>query len=142
MKWVPRISWRCASPFASESSPVQVLLATNALVARSCEEYEPRPPFFDAFYVDPPQQADRSDLGGEETTDVLLKLAWTPLDDTLVNLKFNYTEGDDDHFPSQVPPVGVSQLNCFLPDPDVNPASGGAYCGTRAAPTTGLTVMP
>ena len=89
----------------------------------------PVPPFFDAFYVDPPQQANRANLGGEETVDALLKLAWTPFDSTLVNLKFGYTEGDDDHFPSQVPPVGVSQLNCFLPGPD-NPASGGAYCGT------------
>jgi outer membrane receptor protein involved in Fe transport len=89
----------------------------------------PVPPFFDAFYVDPPQQADNSKLGGEETKDVLFKLAWTPLDDTLVNLKFNYTEGDDDHFPSEVPLSLGSQLNCFLPGPD-NPESGGAYCGT------------
>ncbi len=95
-----------------------------------------------------PTRGDNSELGGEETTDLLLKLAWTPTDSTQLNFKYGYTKGDDDHWPTLVPdvPAGEYPANCYLPeDENGNPTqyfqtgtdtlgnpqgSGGAFCGT------------
>jgi outer membrane receptor protein involved in Fe transport len=87
-------------------------------------------PFLDVVFTDPPQRADNNRLGGEDTKDFLFKLNWTPTDNTVMNFKLGYTEADDAHFPSQVPPAGQIQFNCFGPRVGVNPDSGGAFCGT------------
>ncbi len=69
----------------------------------------------------PPTDGDFSDMGGETTADFLLKLTWTPTDNTVVNFKWGYTRGDDDHFPSLLP-QGEFPVNCFEPvDENGNP---------------------
>lgn len=89
------------------------------------------PPFLDLAFDNAPTRADHSDLGGEQTLDLLFKLAWTPGDNTVVNLKLSYTEADDNHFPSLVAPPGEDIINCYAPAVEgVNPESGGAFCGT------------
>ncbi|MCK6372192.1 MAG: TonB-dependent receptor, partial [Gammaproteobacteria bacterium] len=59
-----------------------------------------------SFLQNPPQQADRSRLGDEETRDLLLKLVWTPWEGGEFNFKYGYTEVDDGHWPSLVAPAG------------------------------------
>jgi iron complex outermembrane receptor protein len=81
----------------------------------------PAPPFFQSAWENPPQGGDGSSLGGEETTDLLLKLNWTPTDSTEINFKYAYTEGDDDHFPALIPADISSQVNCYLPEDPNNP---------------------
>lgn len=91
-----------------------------------------------AYLVDPPQEGDRSRLGAEETTDLLAKLDWIPVEGTKFSFKYGYTEGDDTHFPSLVAPGDLrNELNCWLPPTvpsrggPVGPiTSGGAFCGT------------
>jgi iron complex outermembrane receptor protein len=98
---------------------------------------------------DAPAEGDTSEMGGETTADFLLKLTWTPSETTVVNFKWGYTQGDDDHWPSLVPP-GEYPANCYLPvDAQGNPTeyfetipadpgdplseprgSSGAFCGT------------
>lgn len=46
----------------------------------------------------PPQQGDNSKLGGEETMNATIKLAFTPTDNLEFNLKYEYAKTDDDHF--------------------------------------------
>lgn len=91
----------------------------------------PFPPVSDINFIDPPRQADHSSIGGETTTDVMFKLRWTPTETTELNFKYSYTKGDDEHWPSLVPPPGVRQVNCFLPgDPGAAPETPGSVCGT------------
>ena len=91
----------------------------------------PFPPVSDLNFVNPPTAGDQSKLGGETTTDFLLKLTWRPTYSTEVNFKYSYTDADDDHWPSLVPQPGEFQVNCFLPgQPGVGPETPGAYCGT------------
>jgi outer membrane receptor protein involved in Fe transport len=103
------------------------------------------------WLVNPPQQGDSSSIGGEETTDVLAKLVWQPWEGGEFNLKYGYTEADDETFSSLVAPGGpagvFATLNCWLappefydylaagntgPYPGEQPwwrTSGGASCG-------------
>jgi len=87
------------------------------------------------FLLDPPQEADFSRLGAEETTDALAKLVWRPADGAEVSLKYGYTRGEDSHFPNLI----AAELNCFLPVPGTEgepwyATSTGYYCGEfRAA---------
>ena len=90
----------------------------------------PFPPVSDLNFVNPPTRADHSNMGGEETKDLMLKLTWTPTETTEINFKYAYTEGDDDHFSSLAPPPGTQQANCFLPgQPGTVPDTPGAFCG-------------
>lgn len=57
-------------------------------------------------------EGDTSAFGEEETKDFLVKLTWLPFDSTEVNLKVNYTDADDGHWPS----YPWTDLNCLLPD--------------------------
>ena len=88
------------------------------------------PPFVDAAFTNAPTRGDNNKLGSEDTKDFLFKLNWTPTESTVMNFKLGYTEADDAHFPSQVPPLGQNQFNCYAPVEGVNPDSGGAFCGT------------
>lgn len=75
-------------------------------------------------------EGDTSSLGGEKTFDFLTKLQFTPGETTNINLKYSFTRGDDEHYPSLI----FDTLNCFLPE-DGNEnepwfdTSPGAYCG-------------
>ena len=69
-----------------------------------------------------PNHGDRSSLGGEKTTDVLLKLSWTPTESTRVNLKYGYTKGDDEHYPTLIPQDLSTSVNCYLPEDPKQPA--------------------
>lgn len=83
-----------------------------------------------APFVDPPQRADGSSLGGEETFDVVGKLLWTPTDTIDIMAKLSYTNGDDEHYPSLI--MEPSELNCWLPTDPSQPyyeTTAGAYCG-------------
>lgn len=82
------------------------------------------------FLLNPPQDGDHSRLGGEETTDALGKLVWRPAEGSEVTLKYGYTKGEDDHFPSLI----ATELNCYLPVPGTEgepwyATSTGYYCG-------------
>ncbi len=91
----------------------------------------PNPPTSDINFIDPPRRGDHSSIGGEKTTDLMLKLRWTPTASTEINFKYAFTEGDDEHWPSLVPPPGVRQVNCFLPgDPGAAADTPGSVCGT------------
>jgi len=107
-------------------------------------------PFSD-WLLDPPQEGDRSSLGGEQTVDVLAKLVWRPWETGEFNLKYGYTRADDEMFSSMVAPGGPEGIfetqNCQLappefyahlaagntfPFPGEEPwwrTSGGATCG-------------
>ncbi len=80
-------------------------------------------------------EGDTSDLGAEETTDVLTKLTWLPTESTEINFKFAYTEGDDSLYPNNVQPNTTSDfanLNCFIPTDPAQPwyeTSRGEFCG-------------
>lgn len=85
----------------------------------------------ESLWQDANQQGDTRSMGGEETTDFLAKLTFTPFDGTELNLKYNYTEGDDDPFPSLL----MREQNCYIPTADNNnepwfETSSGAFCGT------------
>ncbi|MBL8199523.1 MAG: TonB-dependent receptor [Chromatiales bacterium] len=85
---------------------------------------------FRQFLLDPPQDADHSRLGAEETTDALAKLVWRPAEGAEVSLKYGYTKGEDTHFASLIAP----ELNCYLPVPGTEDepwyaTSTGWYCG-------------
>jgi iron complex outermembrane receptor protein len=87
-------------------------------------------------FIDPPQGADSSDLGGTDTKDIVGKLLWTPTDAAEITFKLGYTKGDDDHYVQLIQEPG--ELNCYLPiprnDTEENQSwfntSGGTYCGT------------
>ncbi len=73
-------------------------------------------------------QGDWSPLGAEETADILTKLTWLPFESTEINLKYNFTRGDDGHYPNNV----FDTLNCFIPDDPAEPwylTSTAEYCG-------------
>jgi len=80
-------------------------------------------------------EGDATDLGEEETNDLLAKLTWTPAESAEINLKFGYTEGDDALYPTNVLPNAVSDfanLNCYIPDDPAEPwyeTSNGEFCG-------------
>ena len=85
---------------------------------------------FRQFLLDPPQRADHSRLGAEETIDTLGKLVWRPAEGTEISLKYGYTKGEDTHFPSLI----AADLNCFVPTPETENESwyansAGYYCG-------------
>ena len=85
---------------------------------------------FQEFLLNPPQRADHSRLGAEETIDTLGKLVWRPADGSEVSLKYGYTKGEDTHFPSLI----ATDLNCFVPTPETAgeswyATSTGYYCG-------------
>jgi outer membrane receptor protein involved in Fe transport len=97
----------------------------------------PNPPFFNFAFEDARLTTDDfSDMGGEETKDFMAKLTWTPTDATEINVKFGYTDADDDHFSSLVPNVNIAASpsginNCFLPgSPEAGPDTPSAFCGT------------
>ncbi|MDG1463395.1 MAG: TonB-dependent receptor, partial [Gammaproteobacteria bacterium] len=91
-----------------------------------------------ANFIDPPQFADNSKLGGTKTRDFAGKLLWNASDTTEIGLKLGYTEGKDDHYAQLILEPG--ELNCYLPtngsgntvdntgQPWYN-TSQGAYCG-------------
>jgi iron complex outermembrane recepter protein len=85
---------------------------------------------FRKFLYDPPQEADHSRLGGEETSDFMGKLVWRPADGSTISLKYGYTHSDDTHFPSLI----AADLNCYVPTPETEDepwyhTSQGYYCG-------------
>lgn len=88
---------------------------------------DPNSPFtkvFDGQTTD----GDTSRLGREKTTDVLTKLSFTPFDSTEINVKYNFTRGDDNHYPTN----SFFDLNCYVPDDPAEPwynTSPGTYCG-------------
>jgi outer membrane receptor protein involved in Fe transport len=82
------------------------------------------------FLDDPPQMADNTKLGAEETTDLLGKLVWRPTDDAELSLKYGFTKSDDSHFPNFL----ATDLNCNLPyvGTEGEPwfaTTNGDYCG-------------
>lgn len=86
------------------------------------------------FLTDSPQIADNTRLGAEETTDLLGKLVWRPVDGSEVNLKYGFTKSDDSHFPNLL----VTELNCNLPYAGTEgepwfPTTNGDYCGKVSA---------
>lgn len=86
------------------------------------------------FLDNPPQEGDHSRLGGEETTDLLGKLVWTPWDGGEVTVKYGYTKGEDTHFSNLLAP----ELNCYLPSPESEGESWydttqGHWCGKFTA---------
>ena len=108
--------------------------------------YESVPPVsarvINSFIPDPPQGGDHSRLGGEETTDYLVKLLVRPFQGTELDLKYDYLQSKDTHVAALV----WTELNCFVPPadyvPPANPddplrpgeqpwyrTSQGAYCG-------------
>jgi len=97
----------------------------NALLADSATNPE--------LYINPPQQADTSRLGGIETKEINTKLLFTPTDDSEFTLKYSYSEGDDDHYA----PIQWTELNCYIPEGPSQPwwdssaaaGTGGAFCG-------------
>jgi outer membrane receptor protein involved in Fe transport len=80
-------------------------------------------------FIDPPQQEDRSDLGGQRTKSAEGKLLWNMTDSSDLTFKVAYIEGDDQHYPQLV--VDSTELNCFVPgvDAPVEGSSPGAFCG-------------
>jgi iron complex outermembrane receptor protein len=79
---------------------------------------------------DLPTAGDRSRLGGEETKDFMGKLVFRLTDESEINLKYSYTEADDDHFPSLL----AADLNCYVPTAETvgepwHNTSQGQYCG-------------
>ncbi len=88
------------------------------------------------------RESDQSQLGEEETTDVLTKLTWRPTETAEVNLKYGYTEGQDSLYPTNVLPNrsdDFANLNCFIPDDVSKPwysTSRGEYCGEFSAEGT------
>lgn len=82
------------------------------------------------FLQDSPQMADNTRLGAEETTDLLGKLVWRPVDGSEVSLKYGFTKSDDSHFPNYL----ATDLNCNLPyvGTEGEPwfaTTNGDYCG-------------
>jgi iron complex outermembrane recepter protein len=83
-------------------------------------------------FINPPQNADNSKLGGTETKDFTGKLLWAATDTTDVTLKLGLTKNKDDHYAQLILEPG--ELNCYLPtaananQPWYN-TSQGAYCG-------------
>ncbi len=91
-----------------------------------------RPPIL--WLDNAPQQADYTRLGAEETTDLLGKLVWRPVDGSEVNLKYGFTKSDDSHFPNLL----LTELNCNLPYAGTEgepwyPTTNGDYCGKVSA---------
>ena len=84
-------------------------------------------------FINPPQWADNSDLGGTQTKQIGGKLLWIIDDTTELTLKAGYVRGDDDHYAQLI--VETDELNCFVPGLDLSPSdpnystSPGAYCG-------------
>ncbi|NKB43054.1 MAG: TonB-dependent receptor plug domain-containing protein [Alphaproteobacteria bacterium] len=93
----------------------------------------PPPGRFVPFLLNTPQGADDSKLGGEENTDVTLKLVYDINEDHSLTVKGQYSAGRDDHFPALT--VGFDELNCFRPGIDANAgaASTGFFCGELEA---------
>jgi outer membrane receptor protein involved in Fe transport len=86
------------------------------------------------FLADSPQMADNTRLGAEETTDLLGKLVWRPVEGTEFNLKYGFTKSDDSHFPNLL----LTELNCNLPYAGTEgeawfPTTNGDYCGKVSA---------
>jgi outer membrane receptor protein involved in Fe transport len=82
------------------------------------------------FLTDSPQMADNTRLGAEETTDLLGKLVWRPVDGSEVSLKYGFTKSDDSHFPNFL----ATDLNCNLPYAGTEgepwfATTNGDYCG-------------
>lgn len=82
--------------------------------------------------VNPPQQADSSRLGNEETQDYLLKLVWRPWEGGQLDVKYGYTEADDGTFASFVAPPGNPIVDVGAEDPrnglaDVHGGPVGIY---------------
>lgn len=106
----------------------------NALGAgQAAYESDPRLPLRE-FLLDPPQGADASPLGSEQTLDLLGKLVWRPADGAEVSLKYGYTRGEDTHFPNLI----AADLNCYLPTPATSgepwyATSQGYWCGEFSA---------
>lgn len=117
------------------------------------------------FLANPPQQADGSRLGAEETQDYLAKLVWTPWDGGEFNFKYGRYETDDSMWPSLVAPEGellenlppgdpraslnrpgtngiFATLNCWLPPEGRYPLPAGQPAGDEEAwwRTTGGTI--
>jgi outer membrane receptor protein involved in Fe transport len=85
---------------------------------------------FRQFLLNPPQEADHSRLGSEETEDFMGKLVWRPTEGSEVSLKYGYTHSDDTHFPNLI----AADLNCYVPTPETRDepwyaTSQGYYCG-------------
>jgi iron complex outermembrane receptor protein len=89
-------------------------------------------------FVDPPQQADFSDLGATETRQAVGKLLWNVTDSAEITFKLGYLEGEDSHYPQLI--VSPDELNCFVPGADLQEfengvrnlnyfKSPGQYCG-------------
>jgi iron complex outermembrane receptor protein len=77
-----------------------------------------------------PTDGDRSRLGGEETVDFMGKLVFRPTDASEINIKYSYTEADDQHFSNLV----ATDLNCYVPTAETvgepwHNTSQGQYCG-------------
>lgn len=89
----------------------------------------PPPGRFLGFLSNTPQGADDTKLGGEENTDVTLKLVYDINDNHELTVKGQYNRGKDDHFPALL--VDFDELNCFRPgiDADAGPTSPGFFCG-------------
>ena len=78
---------------------------------------QPNTAFPDNLFIDPPQQADFSDLGKTDTKQAVGKLMWNITDTSDLMLKVGYTRGEDGHYPQLV--VETSELNCFVPGQDL-----------------------
>jgi outer membrane receptor protein involved in Fe transport len=99
-------------------------------------ESDPRPDRvpFRQFLQDPTTSGDTSELGGEETLDLLGKLVAKPWEGGELSLKFGWTEGEDTHFPSVI----AADLNCYLPTPATAgepwyATTQGHWCGEWSA---------
>lgn len=73
-----------------------------------------------------PTVGDNSELGGQETKIATVKLTWQATDNLRFNVKYERSEGDDDHFVSLFIPPGGSNY-CF------NRAGGGIAPGAGDA---------
>ncbi|MGI9289747.1 MAG: TonB-dependent receptor [Gammaproteobacteria bacterium] len=84
-------------------------------------------------FVDPPQYADSSKLGGTQTKQIEGKLLWIINDTAEVTFKAGYVNGDDDHYPQLMVPT--NNQNCYRAGIDIAPGSPnystspGAICG-------------
>ncbi len=84
-------------------------------------------------FIDPPQQGDKSDIGGTRTKQAEGKLMWAITESSDLTFKLGYNEADDQHYPQLI--VETDEMNCFVPGVDLQPGdpgydtSPGNYCG-------------
>lgn len=89
-------------------------------------------------FVDPPQQADNTNLGETETKQAMGKLLWNITDSADLTLKLGYVNGDDGHYSQLYVPT--DELNCYVPGGDgpTDPQPGDRNYATSPGQICGI----